>query len=594
MIMHHFSLPNKNRKGVATIIGVLFFVIILSIIVFGFSYLAIPESRVVKIDLRAKQSYFLTEASLEDAIYRLIQGKQYNSTETLTLNGSSATAQINNLGGNQYQVIATGNVGQAVRKVEATLQTGGTLTSFNYGAQVGYLGLEMENTATINGSVYSNGNIVASSNTQITGDAWVARGTATNPDQQQTTQTGTINLRSQQNNQDGAQSFVPAITAHVNKVSLYIRKVGNPGDATIRIVADNGGKPDDNNSFANGQLNSSLVTTNFAWVDVTLNSNDPVLQNQTYWIVIDNGGWNATRYYTLGTAVDSSYGDGTFKYTQDWSSGSAVWTGINQDSAFKVFLGDTATKIDGATIGGHAHANTIENATITGDAYYQTISGSTVGGTSYPGSSDPNPQNLPISQAVIDQFKADGDAGGICIQPQCDVNGDYMLDNSQTDTIGPIQIPGNMEVKNQAVLTVTGTIHVRGDLTFENTCTVKLDPSYGPSSGVIVVDGKIKVKNTCDLLGSGVGGSYLMMITTSPLLGGPPALDLDNTSAGAIFYASEGAIEISNSASVKEAVGQKLKIKNTASLTYESGLANVNFSSGPSGGWEITNWREIE
>ncbi|MEK9166310.1 MAG: hypothetical protein AAB846_01085, partial [Patescibacteria group bacterium] len=63
--------------------------------------------------------------------------------------------------------------------------------------------------------------------------------------------------------------------------------------------------------------------------------------------------------------------------------------------------------------------------------------------------------------------------------------------------------------------------------------------------------------------------------------------------SSAILYASEGAIQMENQSGLKEAVGQKLRLENEATVTYETGLQNVNFSSGPSGGWEINGWEEI-
>ncbi|KKT14873.1 MAG: hypothetical protein UV94_C0006G0037 [Parcubacteria group bacterium GW2011_GWC1_43_30] len=75
---------------------------------------------------------------------------------------------------------------------------------------------------------------------------------------------------------------------------------------------------------------------------------------------------------------------------------------------------------------------------------------------------------------------------------------------------------------------------------------------------------------------------------------GSDAIKTSNSSAAAILYAGEGQIEISNSAALKEITAYKLEINNSATVTYESGLANSNFSSGPGGGYEILSWKEIE
>ncbi|MDD3662822.1 MAG: hypothetical protein PHT84_03075, partial [Candidatus Pacebacteria bacterium] len=65
--------------------------------------------------------------------------------------------------------------------------------------------------------------------------------------------------------------------------------------------------------------------------------------------------------------------------------------------------------------------------------------------------------------------------------------------------------------------------------------------------------------------------------------------------AGAmIIYAPNGTINISGGAALKEATGYRIVVSGNGSITYESGLTNNNFSSGPSGSWSIDNWSETE
>jgi hypothetical protein len=51
-------------------------------------------------------------------------------------------------------------------------------------------------------------------------------------------------------------------------------------------------------------------------------------------------------------------------------------------------------------------------------------------------------------------------------------------------------------------------------------------------------------------------------------------------------------IRLNNGANVTEVVANKLSLENNAIVTYEQGLINSNFSSGPSGGWSIDKWKE--
>src|SRR3989338_3725869 len=266
---------------------------------------------------------------------------------------------------------------------------------------------------------------------------------------------------------------------------------------------------------------------------------------------------------------------------------------------FKIFLGEYETSISSTNVGefeiGDAHANTIISSAIENDAYYQTISGSTVGRIEYPDWPDPSALNPPISQAILDQFKANGDSGGVCGIPDgCDADGNFKLTEGQVADLGPKQILGSLDMLDRSELTITGTIHVLGDAKFKNSCVVKLDSSYGSKSGVLIVDGNIDINNKCQFLGSGNPDSYIAVISTSPDIKLPPAIRISDSSSGAILYAAEGGIIAENRVILKEIFGQKIGLENGSVVNYESGLANVNFSVGPSGAWGIENWEEIE
>lgn len=591
--------------------AIMLFLIVSVAIVVAFSALVAPEVLIANINFHAKQSYFLGEAGIEDATYRIMEGMQYSAVETLTLNNSSVTTTITDLGSDQKEIQASGDVGDAIRNIKVNLTTTATGNSFFYGAQVGYLGVDMNQSSRIIGSVYSNGSIIGENSATITGDAWVAGGVGSVPNQEQITQTDDLNLKDVTERLDGAQKFIPSITADVRVLSLYMKKVGSPGPVNVKIVADDSGIPSTSASdvYASKSFDHDAVGTSYSWVDIALNSQQPLFADQIYWIVLDTGPVNPTRYYVLGGADDTTYTRGTFLYSANWSVASPIWTPPTQgprDLTFKMFLGEVDTGLEGMTVGeaglGDAHAHSIEDSTIAHDAYYQTISGSTVGGADFPGSPDPSPIDLPLSQTEIEGFKGEGDAGGVCddnglppaTPPYCDDQGDYKLDHTDTGTIGPIVIPGNLELLQTSELTMTGTVHVQGDFLCSNSSQIKLDPSFGSASGVIVVDGTISIEESCSLSGSGNPSSYLMVLTTSPQLNAPAALTLRNSGSGAIFYASEGAALVEQSSNSKAVIAQQLKIRNSATVTYETGLANVNFSNGPSGGWEIITWREVE
>ena len=156
-------------------------------------------------------------------------------------------------------------------------------------------------------------------------------------------------------------------------------------------------------------------------------------------------------------------------------------------------------------------------------------------------------------------------------------------------SLGPKKITGNLSLSNSAVLTLTGTVHVTGNITISNSAKIKLDSTYGSLSGVILSDGNISSSNSSVLQGSGQAGSYLLVFSTNT---SNSAISINNSASGAIFYASAGGITVSNSFSAREVTAYKLIMSNSATITYESGLANVFFSSGPAGGWKVISWEE--
>src|SRR5512141_2523916 len=86
-------LPYNNlKRGQAMITAVMFFLIISLTVIFGIANPLLKQVRGGVDRFKSGQSYFLAEASVEDIIYRLNTGKPYTSSQTLSLNGESATA----------------------------------------------------------------------------------------------------------------------------------------------------------------------------------------------------------------------------------------------------------------------------------------------------------------------------------------------------------------------------------------------------------------------------------------------------------------------------------------------------------------------
>lgn len=235
--------------------------------------------------------------------------------------------------------------------------------------------------------------------------------------------------------------------------------------------------------------------------------------------------------------------------------------------------------------------HTCEDSVINGDLYY--VSGGSSNCTVNGGFQsvlphDIDPEAMPILDSQIDNWKNEAAGGGV-------ESGDYTISIGVTEYLGPKKIDGNLIIENSATLVLTGNLWVNGNITINNGAAIVLDASYGSTSGLIVADGKILTENGAILQGSGVEGSYLMLLTTndSTLLA-DPAVYVKNNAQGAIFYASNGMIRLCNNINIREATAYKLHLDNNAEITYESGLINALFSSGPGGSWQIKAWSEVE
>ena len=280
-----------NRKGQVAILGVMLLLGFSLTTSAGLVFFAQHENQNSRLFLSSLKAYAAAESGVEDVAFRLIHGDTVNSTETLTVQGNNVNTTIQE-SGNTQAVLGDANIFGATRRIEISLVENTVEASFIYGLQVGYIGVDMENNTEIRGSVYSNGSITGGANTTITGDAWVAEGIAATADQSQETQTDTLVIRDVSSRRDAAQSFIPSITANIGQIQLYIRKTGNPSNATIRIVEDNNGAPNNSGELADGTLNSTNVTTAFGWVSVAMDSDEALVAGRTYWLIIDNSSSN--------------------------------------------------------------------------------------------------------------------------------------------------------------------------------------------------------------------------------------------------------------------------------------------------------------
>lgn len=577
-----------KEQGMIIILALIFMAVLLamSAALVGYSTVQIKAGR---IDVSAQQALALAEAGLDNAISKLNQGT-YNGETATALGAGMFTVTISTLGTGNKLVTSIGYIPDnvnpiATRTVKAQININSSTVAFNFGLQVGAGGLDMSNNAAVNGNIYSNGDITGQgpNNSSISGTAIVATGSSATPDVQWSNQNTDFNLGIDTAHFDAAQSFSPTVSSTLTKVSFYVKKVGNPSDLSIRIMTDSSGSPS-KTTLAQGTLLASNVTGNYGWIDGSLNSVVNLTAGTKYWLMLVDPSASSSNYYIWGLDNTDGYASQTGKYSTNWNATTPVWIAAGGDFDFSTYMGGTTHSISGVAIGGDARAHSMSNCTVQGNAYFVSNS-CTVAGTLNSNQPDQPPLAMPISDAQIANWEAAAAAG------QSFSGAPYFV--TTDTTIGPAVINGDFEINNGVTLTIAGPIWVKGNMKFDNDSIINLSASLGDSGTVMIADnpgntassGLVTFQNNVQFNGNGNPDSFPMVLSTSS---NNNAVVLSNNVQGAVFYASQGTINVANNVQAEQLTGYRIQLSNNAIITYKTGLANAGFANGPGGAWRYS------
>lgn len=230
---------------------------------------------------------------------------------------------------------------------------------------------------------------------------------------------------------------------------------------------------------------------------------------------------------------------------------------------------------------GDVWAHNVVGVSAQGTIYCQT--GNTNNKSCNTSRTDPPNQDMPISDANIATWKADATAGTTYV-------GNYHVGYAGA-TLGPMKITGNLVVDGGGLLTLSGTIWVQGTITISNGADLKLAPGYGAGGGVLISDGIISLTGGANFSGSGQKGSFPVVITTS---NSTNAMNVSGGTGAVVLVAQNGTLTLDGGAAARSMTAKRIVINGGGTVTYDAGLADFNFSSGPSGGWNISSWKEVQ
>ena len=361
---------------------------------------------------------------------------------------------------------------------------------------------------------------------------------------------------------------------------------------TVRITTDSSGKPS-KTTIAQGTLGATQVTTSFNYLSVPFTSSPALGPGTVYWIVLDTTNtWG--EYYTLGAAA-GSYANGVAKIGTWSASSGGTWndtTPLGLDGYFTLYAGGDTGLISGTIVGqsgsGDACAHEVNNSTVAGTIFCQaSFNNNKPCDTSRP---DPVQAPFPISDGNIADWRAEAEAGGV-------FTGDKSYEGGSTASLGPLKVQGNLSVGGGSTLNITGTLSVTGSVSVSGGGVIQLSPAYGGASGILLTDGRISASGEGRFQGSGIAGSYILAVTTSVCpdgCGGNPAIGISGGAGSVVLYAGSGTITFSGGAQAKQATAKKITMTGGATITYESGLQDLRFESGPSGSWKSAHGTRSE
>jgi hypothetical protein len=176
----HKEIKFSKSHGAAMMIFTIFIFFTSFMIIVGISRPALREFAITQNAFNSRQTYFLSESGVEDAFYRIKNGKSIGASESLVLGDTTATTTISDIGGGQKEISSLADTNTNQRKVNLVLDSASGSSSINLdfssGLIAGSNGVYITSGATLIGDIFSSGSIQSFGNgvtNTITGNAVV-------------------------------------------------------------------------------------------------------------------------------------------------------------------------------------------------------------------------------------------------------------------------------------------------------------------------------------------------------------------------------------------------------------------------------------
>jgi len=166
---------SHSQSGYVLLTALVFMAIFLTAFASFINYTTL-YARSERVAVADAQALALAEAGLDKAVYQLNQDPSYAGESNTALGAGVFTTSIAAIDANTKRITATGYVPNntnpiATRVVKATVAINTSTVSFQFGVQAGDGGVDLQNTASIRGNLYSTGPVTGQNSNIIRGDA---------------------------------------------------------------------------------------------------------------------------------------------------------------------------------------------------------------------------------------------------------------------------------------------------------------------------------------------------------------------------------------------------------------------------------------
>lgn len=182
----------------------------------------------------------------------------------------------------------------------------------------------------------------------------------------------------------------------------------------------------------------------------------------------------------------------------------------------------------------------------------------------------------------------------------------YVCKNWPFDRTWPanLQLNGDVRIASSCDITITGDAYITGDLDIGGAAKIRVADSVGTDRPTIIVDGKIDVGGSGDIIANADGTGIHFISFHSEASCGPACTSLSGNDLynsmnertvdiggavnlpGMIFQAYWGEIRVRGSGSIGSAIGQRVDLNGAGTVTFGTSLSSGDRT------WTITSYQQ--